>query len=67
MQLLPWTISMMQVQGRFRSDINFAIDEKFRKNHIVIPFPQRDLHLKSGFREEQKMQSDKKHKANSQF
>jgi small-conductance mechanosensitive channel len=49
MQLLPWTSTMMQVQGRFRSDINFAIDAKFKKHNIVIPFPQRDLHLKSGF------------------
>lgn len=51
MQLLPWTSSMMQVQGRFRSDINFAIVEKFNKHKIEIPFPQRDLHLKSGFEE----------------
>jgi len=49
MQLVPWTSTMMQVQGRFRSIINFAIDAKFKKHEIVIPFPQRDLHLKSGF------------------
>ncbi len=50
MQLVAWTRTMMQVQGRFRSDINFAIEEKFKKNNITIPFPQRDLHLKSGFK-----------------
>ncbi len=49
MQLVPWTSTMMQVQGRFRSIINFAIDAKFKKHNIVIPFPQRDLHLKTGF------------------
>ena len=32
-----------------RSDIRIAIDEAFEKEGIVIPFPQRDLHLKSGF------------------
>tara|TARA_R110002073_G_scaffold118918_5_gene259200 strand:- start:117479 stop:118468 length:990 start_codon:yes stop_codon:yes gene_type:complete len=32
----------------FESDIRFKIDEEFRKNEIEIPFPQRDLHLKSG-------------------
>lgn len=30
-----------------RSDIRIAIDKKFRDNNITIPFPQRDLHLKS--------------------
>lgn len=29
------------------SEINFAIDAGFRKNGIEIPFPQRDLHLRS--------------------
>ena len=29
------------------SDLNFAIDKAFRENGIEIPFPQRDLHVKS--------------------
>jgi len=29
------------------SDINFAIDKAFREQGIEIPFPQRDLHIKS--------------------
>ncbi|HEY7912502.1 MAG TPA: mechanosensitive ion channel domain-containing protein [Blastocatellia bacterium] len=33
---------------QIRSKINFAIDEAFRKYNIEIPFPQRDLHLRSG-------------------
>ncbi len=32
-----------------KSEIRIAIDEAFAKEGIVIPFPQRDLHLKSGF------------------
>ncbi len=35
------------------SDLRFAIDKAFRENDITIPFPQRDLHLKSkSFKEE---------------
>ena len=34
--------------SRFRSDLNFAIEEKFREAGIEIPFPQRDLHIRSG-------------------
>ena len=30
------------------SDLNFEIDRVFRENGIQIPFPQRDLHLRSG-------------------
>ncbi|VAW50440.1 Potassium efflux system KefA protein / Small-conductance mechanosensitive channel [hydrothermal vent metagenome] len=29
------------------SDLNFAIDKAFRENNIEIPFPQRDLHVKT--------------------
>lgn len=29
------------------SDINFAIDAAFREHNIEIPFPQRDLHVRS--------------------
>ncbi|MGD8559821.1 MAG: mechanosensitive ion channel [Gammaproteobacteria bacterium] len=29
------------------SDINFEIDKRFRENDIEIPFPQRDIHVRS--------------------
>jgi len=29
------------------SDLNFAIDKIFRDNNIEIPFPQRDIHIRS--------------------
>lgn len=29
------------------SELNFAIDEKFKQHNITIPFPQRDLHFKA--------------------
>jgi small-conductance mechanosensitive channel len=30
-----------------RSELNQGIDRKFRERGIEIPFPQRDLHLRS--------------------
>ena len=30
-----------------QSELHFAIDEAFRKNDVEIPFPQRDLHVRS--------------------
>jgi small-conductance mechanosensitive channel len=30
------------------SDVNFAVERAFRKHNIEIPFPQRDLHLRTG-------------------
>lgn len=37
---------------RIKSDLNFAINRKFRENSIEIPFPQRDLHIKSDIRKD---------------
>ncbi len=47
-ELGVWTADMTHSPRRFRSDLNFAIERKLRENKIEIPFPQRDLHLKSG-------------------
>jgi small-conductance mechanosensitive channel len=41
-----WCTNLLQI-GRIKSDLRFAIDAKFRENHVTIPFPQRDLHIKS--------------------
>ncbi|MEM7082667.1 MAG: mechanosensitive ion channel domain-containing protein [Pseudomonadota bacterium] len=40
---------LRQIEKRFlvSSDLNFAIDKAFREAGIEIPFPQRDLHIKS--------------------
>ena len=42
-------IWIRQIRRRFdvTSDINFGIDKAFRENGIEIPFPQRDLHVRS--------------------
>jgi small-conductance mechanosensitive channel len=47
-ELAVWTIEMAQSPTRFRSDLYFAIERKLREHQIEIPFPQRDLHLRSG-------------------
>ncbi|MGE3467521.1 MAG: mechanosensitive ion channel family protein [Pyrinomonadaceae bacterium] len=47
-QLRAWTRSRLNRPGAFMSGINFAIIRKFRENNIEIPFPQRDVHFRSG-------------------
>jgi small-conductance mechanosensitive channel len=46
--LLCW-ISEPVLQVRVASDLRFAIDRAFREAEIEIPFPQRDLHIRSGW------------------
>ena len=45
-ELLFWTHDIFPVEN-IRSDIRFAILEAFRQNDVTIPFPQRDLHIKT--------------------
>jgi small-conductance mechanosensitive channel len=46
-ELLGWTTELLHSRGRFVSQVNFAIHEALRRHGIEIPFPQRDLHLRS--------------------
>lgn len=46
MQLRIWLENPYEYQ-RIRSRINCAIVKKFRENRVEIPYPQRDLHLRS--------------------
>lgn len=46
-QLRVWTTKHVQTPTRLKSDLYFAIFETFRKEGIEIPFPQRDLHIRS--------------------
>ena len=48
LQLWVWTREKLQRKSVLVSDLNFAIWEKFLINKIEIPFPQTDLHIKSG-------------------
>lgn len=47
-ELVVWSSEMSHRPRRFTSDLNFAIEEKLREAGIQIPFPQRDLHIRSG-------------------
>jgi len=46
-ELVFWSNQLFMIE-RVRSELRFMIDEAFRTHGIEIPFPQRDLHLKSG-------------------
>jgi len=48
LQLWVWTTEKLQRKTVLISRLNFAIWEKFRANDIEIPFPQTDLHIKTG-------------------
>lgn len=45
--LMVW-IDNPRRQNPIASDLRFAIDRAFREAEIEIPFPQRDLHVRSG-------------------
>ena len=47
-ELVVWSSEMSYRPSRYRSDLNFAIEKKFREAGIEIAFPQRDLHIRSG-------------------
>src|SRR2546423_5919554 len=47
-ELVVWSSEMSHRPSRFKSDLNFAIEEKLREAGIEIPNPQRDLHIRSG-------------------
>lgn len=45
-EVLFWSKEMFRID-KVLSDIRRSIDAKFRSNDVTIPFPQRDLHIKS--------------------
>lgn len=46
--LRVWTRDYATTPGVLRSELNYAICKKFKEQGIEIPFPQRDLHIRSG-------------------
>ncbi len=47
-ELVAWSNQMSHRPRRYRSDLNFAIHKKLQEAGIEIPFPQRDLNIRSG-------------------
>ncbi len=47
-ELLVWTSSYIHRRGKFISDLNMRIINKFNRHGIQIPFPQRDVYIKQG-------------------
>src|ERR1700736_3001140 len=47
-ELVVCSSEMSYRPRRYRSDLNFAMEEKLRDAGIEIPFPQRDLHIRDG-------------------
>ncbi len=46
--LVAWTEQMSHRPGRYRSDLNYLICKHLAAAGIEIPYPQRDLHIRSG-------------------
>lgn len=46
-QLFFWTRHSFIVEN-IKSDLRFRIHDEFKKEGVAIPFPQRDLHIRSG-------------------
>ena len=53
-ELLGW-ITHPEMRGRVRHELLMEIDRRFREEDIVIPFPQQDVHIKSGTLDEDPM------------
>ena len=46
-ELVVWSTEMSHRPRQYRSDLNFALERKLREGGIEIPFPQRDVHIRS--------------------
>lgn len=47
-ELVVWSSEMSYRPRRYKSDLYFAIAKKLKEAGIEIPFPQRDIHIRSG-------------------
>jgi small-conductance mechanosensitive channel len=46
-ELFAWFPGTVMQAGGFRSALNFAIFQAMKENEIEIPFPQRDIHIRT--------------------
>ncbi len=49
-ELLFWSEEFMRIED-VKSDLRFAVDQRFREGGVAIPFPQRDIWFRNGFPE----------------
>lgn len=49
--LRVWTSRYIQKPGVLKSQLYYAIHKKFKEHDIEIPYPQRDLHIRSDYRD----------------
>jgi small-conductance mechanosensitive channel len=47
-ELRAWSEKLLDRKGMLTSLLNFVIYEKFNAHGVVFPYPQRDIHIKSG-------------------
>ena len=47
-ELLVWSSTLVHRKGKLLSDVKFLIYDTFRQNGVDIPWPQRELHVRSG-------------------
>ena len=55
--LVVWTTDYINRPNVLKSEMYYEIFKRFKKEGIEIPFPQRDIHLKSGFEKESLIRS----------
>lgn len=65
-ELLFWTNRVLEYED-IKSDLRFKIEADFRKNDVIIPFPQRDLHIVSDFRNVKKAENTSEEEKDSPF
>lgn len=46
-ELRAWTTTLVHRKGKFMSNLNFAIYDKFKEFEIEVPYPQRDIRIRS--------------------
>ena len=48
-EVLVWTSEYIDRPKNLRSELYYEIFIKFKEHNVEIPFPQQDIHFKSGF------------------
>lgn len=43
-----WLLGALGVPAVLKSELYYILFKEFEKHHIEIPFPQRDIHIRSG-------------------